>query len=78
MEESVITFVSHCADHPVLLGNHRDAYTFGGNDPNSGTAALMEVVRAVGVLRASGECEGVGVRARGVSVRGVRVWGERV
>jgi N-acetylated-alpha-linked acidic dipeptidase len=41
-------------DHPVLLGNHRDAWTFGGNDPSSGTATLMEVVQAVGMLRASG------------------------
>lgn len=28
----------------VLLGNHRDAWTFGAVDPNSGTAALLEVV----------------------------------
>ena len=27
----------------VLLGNHRDAWTFGAVDPNSGTAALLEV-----------------------------------
>ena len=49
-----------CVDHPVLLGNHRDAWTFGGNDPSSGTATLMEVVQAVGMLRASGECKRVG------------------
>ena len=45
----------------MLLGNHRDAWTFGGVDPSSGTATLMEVVQAVGSLRASGECEGVRV-----------------
>ena len=28
----------------VLLGNHRDAWTFGAVDPNSGTAALLEVM----------------------------------
>lgn len=27
----------------VILGNHRDAWTFGAVDPNSGTAALLEV-----------------------------------
>ncbi|KAK1290097.1 putative glutamate carboxypeptidase 2 [Acorus calamus] len=27
----------------VLLGNHRDAWTFGAVDPNSGTAALLEI-----------------------------------
>lgn len=28
----------------VLLGNHRDAWTFGAVDPNSGTSALLEVL----------------------------------
>lgn len=28
----------------VILGNHRDAWTFGAVDPNSGTAALLEVI----------------------------------
>lgn len=27
----------------MVLGNHRDAWTFGAVDPNSGTAALLEV-----------------------------------
>jgi N-acetylated-alpha-linked acidic dipeptidase len=30
----------------VLLGNHRDAWVFGGHDPSSGTSCLMEMVRA--------------------------------
>ncbi|KAI7755187.1 hypothetical protein M8C21_008736 [Ambrosia artemisiifolia] len=30
-------------DRFVILGNHRDAWTFGAVDPNSGTAALLEV-----------------------------------
>ena len=30
-------------DKLVLLGNHRDAWVFGGADPSSGTAVLMEV-----------------------------------
>ncbi|XLR00505.1 hypothetical protein S83_066703, partial [Arachis hypogaea] len=27
----------------VILGNHRDAWAFGAVDPNSGTAALLEI-----------------------------------
>jgi hypothetical protein len=27
----------------VIIGNHRDAWTFGAVDPNSGTAAMLEV-----------------------------------
>ena len=30
-------------DKLVLLGNHRDAWVFGGADPSSGTAVLTEV-----------------------------------
>ncbi|KAJ1400760.1 Transferrin receptor-like, dimerization domain [Sesbania bispinosa] len=30
-------------DRFVILGNHRDAWTFGAVDPNSGTAALLEI-----------------------------------
>lgn len=30
----------------VVVGNHRDAWVFGGYDPSSGTACLMELVRA--------------------------------
>jgi len=30
-------------DKLVLLGNHRDAWVFGGVDPSSGTAVLAEV-----------------------------------
>ncbi|HUL79060.1 MAG TPA: M28 family metallopeptidase [Vicinamibacteria bacterium] len=35
-------------DEWILLGNHRDAWEFGGVDPSSGTASLMEVTRAFG------------------------------
>ena len=38
----------------VILGNHRDAWVFGAADPNSGTAALMEIARAFSVLRSYG------------------------
>lgn len=41
-------------DDVVILGNHRDAWTFGGVDPSGGSAALMELARALGALRRSG------------------------
>lgn len=37
-------------DMPVLLGNHRDAWVYGAADPNSGTAALIEVAKGLGKL----------------------------
>ncbi|XP_031563734.1 glutamate carboxypeptidase 2-like [Actinia tenebrosa] len=37
-------------DRVVLLGNHRDAWVFGGVDPSSGTAVMMELSRGVGEL----------------------------
>jgi len=41
-------------DEWVILGNHRDAWVFGGVDPSSGTASLMETARAFGALKRSG------------------------
>jgi len=41
-------------DSWVLMGNHRDAWTFGAVDPNSGTAALLEAARGFGQLLKSG------------------------
>jgi len=41
-------------DEWVLLGNHRDAWVFGGVDPSSGTASMMEVTRAIGELKQHG------------------------
>lgn len=41
-------------DEWVVLGNHRDAWVFGGVDPSSGTATLMETARAFGELKRSG------------------------
>jgi N-acetylated-alpha-linked acidic dipeptidase len=34
----------------VVLGNHHDAWVFGGVDPSSGTASMMEMTRALGEL----------------------------
>jgi len=41
-------------DRIILLGNHRDAWVFGGADPNSGTASLLEVAHGLGKLLKSG------------------------
>jgi N-acetylated-alpha-linked acidic dipeptidase len=38
----------------VILGNHRDAWVYGGVDPSSGTASLMETARAFGQLARNG------------------------
>lgn len=32
----------------IMIGNHRDAWTYGAVDPSSGTAATMEVCRVLG------------------------------
>jgi N-acetylated-alpha-linked acidic dipeptidase len=34
-------------DEVIVVGNHRDAWVFGGHDPSSGTSCLMELVRAL-------------------------------
>ncbi|KAJ4768510.1 Transferrin receptor protein 2 [Rhynchospora pubera] len=41
-------------DRYVLLGNHRDAWTFGAVDPNSGTAALLELSERLYKLQKKG------------------------
>nr|XP_016451825.1 PREDICTED: probable glutamate carboxypeptidase 2 isoform X1 [Nicotiana tabacum] len=41
-------------DRFVILGNHRDAWTFGAVDPNSGTAALLEIVQRLEKLQKRG------------------------
>lgn len=41
-------------DRWVVMGNHRDAWTFGAVDPNSGTTAMLEAARAFGVLLKEG------------------------
>ncbi|XP_048578659.1 glutamate carboxypeptidase 2-like [Nematostella vectensis] len=37
-------------DRIVMIGNHRDAWVFGGVDPSSGSAVMMEVARGFGKL----------------------------
>lgn len=41
-------------DSWVVLGNHRDAWTYGAVDPNSGTAPLLAVARGLGQLLKQG------------------------
>jgi N-acetylated-alpha-linked acidic dipeptidase len=41
-------------DEWIVLGNHRDAWVFGGVDPSSGTASMMELTRALGELKKQG------------------------
>jgi N-acetylated-alpha-linked acidic dipeptidase len=52
-----VTGMIRGSEHPeqlVIVGNHRDAWVFGGVDPSSGSAALMELARTLGALRAGG------------------------
>ena len=41
-------------DSIVLVGNHRDAWVFGGVDPSTGTASMLELVRVLGTIRREG------------------------
>ncbi len=41
-------------DEWIVLGNHRDAWVFGGVDPSSGTASMMELTRSLGKLAKQG------------------------
>jgi N-acetylated-alpha-linked acidic dipeptidase len=41
-------------DDIVIVGNHRDAWIYGGVDPSSGSAALMELARVLGDLKRGG------------------------
>jgi N-acetylated-alpha-linked acidic dipeptidase len=41
-------------DQLVIVGNHRDAWVYGGVDPSSGTASMMELARSLGKLARQG------------------------
>jgi len=45
---------SEFPDQWVVMGNHRDAWVFGGVDPSSGTASMMELTRGLGQLLRQG------------------------
>jgi N-acetylated-alpha-linked acidic dipeptidase len=51
----IATIEGHIKDETVLMGNHRDAWIAGGAvDPNSGSAALIELARSFGTMLKSG------------------------
>ena len=41
---------SEFPDEVVIVGNHRDAWVYGGVDPSGGSAALLELARTLGEL----------------------------
>jgi N-acetylated-alpha-linked acidic dipeptidase len=45
---------SEYPDDVVIVGNHRDAWVYGGVDPSSGSAAIVELVRVLGELKRTG------------------------
>ena len=45
---------SEIPDEWIVMGNHRDAWEFGGVDPSSGTASMMELSRALGEMKSRG------------------------
>ncbi len=59
-------------DEWIVLGNHRDAWAFGGVDPSSGTASMMEMTRALGELPEGGEATAADPRLLFLGRRGGR------
>lgn len=41
-------------DRYVIVGNHYDAWTYGGIDPSSATSVLLELVRVFGKMHSDG------------------------
>ena len=51
---NVMVTIPGTTDQVLVVGNHRDAWTPGAIDPNSGTAAMLEVARSFGVALKAG------------------------
>lgn len=51
---NIIATIPGTTDQVLVVGNHRDAWTPGAIDPNSGTAASLEAARAFGVALKAG------------------------
>lgn len=51
---NVIAKIPGTGDQMVVVGNHRDAWTPGAVDPNSGTAAMLEAARGLGAAVKAG------------------------
>lgn len=62
------------SDHYVIVGCHYDAWTYGGVDPNSGTAVLMEITKAFDMLLAKGNYVFVGYFTSHFSYRWTPLW----
>jgi N-acetylated-alpha-linked acidic dipeptidase len=45
---------SELPEHTVIAGNHRDAWVYGGVDPSSGSAAMIELACSLGELSRGG------------------------
>ena len=45
---------SDLPNHTVIVGNHRDAWIYGGVDPSSGTAAMLELACSLAELQRTG------------------------
>lgn len=66
----------------VVLGNHRDAWVYGGVDPSSGSATLLETARVLGELARQGHRPKRSVvlaswDAEEVHLTGSTEWGEQ-
>lgn len=51
---NIMAKIPGTTDQLVIVGNHRDAWTPGAVDPNSGTAAMLEAARALGAAAKAG------------------------
>jgi N-acetylated-alpha-linked acidic dipeptidase len=51
---NVMVTIPGSTDQVLVVGNHRDAWTPGAVDPNSGTATMLEVSRALGLALKAG------------------------
>jgi N-acetylated-alpha-linked acidic dipeptidase len=51
---NVMVTIPGTTDQVLVVGNHRDAWTPGAVDPNSGTAAMLEVGRSLGLALKAG------------------------
>ncbi|MEO6223860.1 MAG: M28 family metallopeptidase [Vicinamibacterales bacterium] len=51
---NVMVTIPGITDQVLVVGNHRDAWTPGAIDPNSGTAAMLEVARSFGIALKAG------------------------
>ena len=68
-------------DRYVLVGNHYDAWVYGGVDPNSGTSVATEIARGLGRLKKAGwkprrtiKVNDFMVKVKSCMVRKLTVW----